>query len=244
MTSAPPAVDPANIAFLTDFDGTLIPYGGSSLQHVARNPVLPRLLAKLIDRTGGATAVVTGRGVAELDGLLEPLRLPVSGTHGAEFRATPDGPIELDHASGELDHLHQLCVAFVGNRPGVVIERKTLTLVLHFHDSPAFASPALDFAYGACREVAGFVPQAGRGVIEFKPIGADKGKGVQRVMARAPFAGRLPVFVGDDLPDEAGFAVVNDMGGISIRVGDGDSVAKYRLPNVEAVLAYIRTIAG
>lgn len=242
--TTPPSVDPAEIALMLDFDGTLIPYHTENLEAPRVDPALPGLLERLAERTGGATAVVTGRGIAELEALLGPVRLPISGTHGAEFRAHPDSEIELDVDSGGLDRIEAMCGDWVATRVGVTIQRKPLTLVLHFHDVPDMAVPALDFARAVCREVPDYEPQAGRGVVEFKPAGADKGQGVDRVMARPPFSGRVPVFIGDDLPDEAGFAVVNALGGISIRVGVGTSIARYRLADTRAVRAFLESVAA
>ena len=71
--------------------------------------------------------------------------------------------------------------------------------------------------------------------MELKPQGIDKGAAVRGFMQEAPFIGRIPVFVGDDLTDEKGFLAVNAMQGISVKVGEGASHAHYRLDSADAV---------
>jgi len=71
--------------------------------------------------------------------------------------------------------------------------------------------------------------------VEIKPAGIDKGTAVAEYLAESPFRGRHPVFIGDDLNDEHGFAEVNRLAGVSIKVGSGKSCARYRLTGVAAV---------
>jgi trehalose 6-phosphate phosphatase len=59
-----------------------------------------------------------------------------------------------------------------------------------------------------------------------------------------PFAGRRPVFIGDDLTDEKGFAVVNERNGVSIKVGGGDTLATMRVESVGELLEWLQGIAG
>ena len=85
--------------------------------------------------------------------------------------------------------------------------------------------------------------QLGKSVVELKPAGKDKGRALREFMAEPPFGGRTPVFVGDDASDELGFATVNQLGGHSIKVGAGDTVARWRLDNVHAVEQWLRSIS-
>ncbi len=83
----------------------------------------------------------------------------------------------------------------------------------------------------------------GKMVFELAPRGHNKGKAIDAMMQREPFAGRRPVFVGDDVTDEDGFHAVNAMRGISVRVGeDRDSAAAYSLGSVAAVQDWLESI--
>ncbi|PIP00318.1 trehalose-phosphatase [Pleomorphomonas carboxyditropha] len=247
----PPVVQPGKIALMLDFDGTLVPYASETRLIPEVDPRLPGLLERLVQRTGGATAIVSGRGVAEFDKLLGPIQLAISGAHGFEFRAAPNSPIEFGLAGENLnriveglERLFALSSAWAEKHRGVYVERKSLTVVLQFHDALEIADLACQFAFDTCKVMPDFALQAGRGVAEFRPVVADKGCGIGRLMARVPFSGRIPVFIGDDLADEAGFLIVNSLGGISIRVGPGESNAPYRLQDTREVLAFINSIAA
>lgn len=235
---------------MLDFDGTLVPYASETRLVPVIDPRLPDLLERLGKHTNGATAIVSGRGVNELQSLLGPLHLPILGTHGFEFRANPGAAIELESAETGardviegLDQLYARSSTWAKRYPGVSVERKALTLVVHFHDAPEMADLAYRFARETCNDIPGFALQAGRGVAEFRPANVDKGSAIKRLMGKPPFSGRKPIFIGDDLADEAGFSVVNSLGGISIKVGPGQSNAHFSLPSSQQVLAYLEAIS-
>jgi trehalose 6-phosphate phosphatase len=85
---------------------------------------------------------------------------------------------------------------------------------------------------------------AGKMVIELVPAGRDKGSAIRELLRAAPFAGRRPVFLGDDVTDEAGFRAVNDLRGVSVRVGGQDrpTAARYRVDNVVRVLQLLAAL--
>ena len=241
---APPALDPAEIALFLDFDGTLVPYAGAELLRMRVDPSLPPLLERLIVRTGGATALVSGRGVAELDALIAPVRLPISGTHGAELRPAADAGIEALFTAEGLDDLVALWTPIAGATPGVFLERKAMTLVVHYHGQPNLEDGIVARSRQIADQRTDYTPHFGIGLVEFTPTGADKAHGLARLMALRPFAGRRPVFLGDDVPDEAGFVAVDAAGGVSIRVGAGASAAAYRLADTDAVRDWLSGLAG
>ena len=59
----------------------------------------------------------------------------------------------------------------------------------------------------------------GKEMLELKRAGTNKGEAVRQLMKLPPFAGRMPVFIGDDVTDEAVFSVLPDMGGRAFSVG-------------------------
>lgn len=240
----PPEMAVAASALFLDFDGTLIPYGHGDITTPVIDAGLLDLLGLLAERSAEAMALVSGRGIAELDGLLAPARFAASGTHGAEYRLRPGGEIRLAHPVAGLERLTALALAWSEAHPGSFVEPKPLTVVLHFHGLPALEAPARAFAAEVLAGFPDLAPQLGRGLIEFKPRGADKGQGIARLMAEPPFRGRRPVFLGDDLADEAGFAAVNAAGGVSVKVGPGATAARYRLDDSHAVRRYLEMLAG
>ena len=83
----------------------------------------------------------------------------------------------------------------------------------------------------------------GKKVIEARPKGTDKGAAIAALMQKPPFKGRTPVFIGDDVTDEDGFRTVNAMGGVTVKVGLGQSAARFRLPDVAAVYDLLQRLA-
>lgn len=238
-------VDVATVAFFFDLDGTLAP--------LAPRPDAVRLprdtasvLARLLERTNGAIAVVSGRAIDEIDGLLAPLRMAAAGLHGAEIR----------HAGGELIRAEGHAIdtvliaamvsplhALVARHPGLLLENKGSALALHYRSAPELAGLARD----AMRALANlhaerFVLQPGKFVFELRPRHVSKGRAITTLLKEVPFAGRTPLFAGDDLTDEAGFADVNALGGITIKIGQGETCAHHRLPSPEALTAWLLTL--
>jgi trehalose 6-phosphate phosphatase len=230
---------PADAAIFLDFDGTLVEIT-SRPDHVALPPRLQDMLRRLTVRCGGALALVSGRRIAELDRFLKPLRLPAAGVHGLERRRA-DGrrvrratPRWMAAVLPELD-------TFAHAHPGVLVEKKRLSVAVHYRGAPA-ARPAVDALVDRVAGELGRRVRAehGKMVAELRPAGHDKGSAIAAFMTEAPFHGRRPVCLGDDLTDEAGFAVANRMGGLSIHVGHRtDTAATWTLPDVTAVHAWL-----
>jgi trehalose 6-phosphate phosphatase len=240
---APPRLRAADIALFLDVDGTLLEIEREpGAVHVSEQ--LCRILEDLQVATGGALALVSGRSLEQLDQLFSPLCLNAAGLHGLERRnlgwrverAAPDPAI--------FERAHKRLAAFVEATPGALLEDKGLTLALHYRNAPAAAGAAIALAKAAAAESDGaLVLLRGKMVCELKPPGADKGRAIVAFMAEPPFAGRLPVFAGDDMTDEAGFAAINRMGGISIRIGDSDpTAATFAYDDVRAVQTWLREL--
>jgi trehalose 6-phosphate phosphatase len=199
------------------------------------------LLQNLEARLSGALAIVSGRPITDLDALLAPLQTAAAGEHGAELRHVSKGPVEQSvdlpvSAAGQLRALNE-------QLPGTVLELKTASAALHFRAVPEHETAAIAGIRALAKEHAGYELMHGKMVAEFKPAGINKGIAIAQLAAQAPLAGRRPVFIGDDVTDEAGFVVVNELGGLSIRVGQTAATkARYNLADVTAVHRWLAEV--
>ncbi len=234
---------PGEIALFLDVDGTLL--------HIADRPdavAVDRgavaLLRGIHAATGGALALITGRALADVDRLFDPLVLPVAGQHGFERRDAAGRLHRHARPGVALDEARARCRDFGAARPGVLVEDKGLTLALHYRLAPGAEGEVGALAEAIAAGSGGALAiQRGKMVVELKPAGKDKGTAIAEFMAEPPFRGREPVFVGDDLTDEYGFSVVNGLGGVSVKVGDGPTEAAARLPDVAAVRVWLARLA-
>ena len=237
VTRTPRPPWPPEPAVFLDLDGTLIEIANRP-DAVRRTDRLDALLARLPAATGDAVAVVSGRGIADVDRLLTPFRLPVAGIHGLERRSA-DGkvhriPVDLDW----LHDAHRAMEHFVAAHPGLLLENKGVSLALHYRGRPELEDAVQQFVAELDLPAAA-ERLRGRKVIEIKPGQMNKGTAIRAFMSEPPFAGRTPVFAGDDVTDESGFAVVNELGGVSVKVGDGATAADWALPGVSHVLEWL-----
>lgn len=230
-------------AFFLDVDGTLVEIAARP-DLAEATPRLIELLRRLPARVGGAMALVSGRSIASLDQMLAPLALPLAGLHGLERR---DATGCVHHAMADEERLHGAkneLWAFAERHPGLLVEDKGPAVALHFR-----AAPALEAEVRArLEDIVARLGDAwcllrGKKVLEIKPTGRNKGSAIEEFMREAPFAGRVPVFIGDDVTDEAGFAAVNRLSGHSIGVGVGDdSQATWHIAEVGAVLDWLASL--
>ena len=237
----PPPLDDACALFL-DVDGTLLDFAPHP-DAVSVPAPLRDTLAGLHQRLGGAVALVSGRSLAVLDALFHPLQLPSAGLHGLQWRSVGRGSPAL--ASPEaLRRLYRDAEALARVHPGTVAEDKGSAIGLHWRQAPEYGPAMQAFAEAALPALPGYRLQHGDHVVELRPDGADKGDAISALLDDAPFRGRRPVFVGDDLTDEHGFAVVNDRGGVSVLVGAREpSAARHALGDVAAVHAWLHRAA-
>ena len=211
---------PPNAALLLDMDGTLIDIARTP-DSVVVPPELPPTLRRLRAHLGDALAVVTGRPIDQIDALLPDTPFAVAGEHGAAIRHAPGNRIlrvELaDPPAAWLEEAERL----VASIEGALLERKAHGFVLHYRMAPA-AGPMLRAALD--RMLAGhtdrFVIMSALMAWEVKPTGVDKATAVTALMARAPFVGRVPVYIGDDVTDEDGMRAARALGGLGWRVQD------------------------
>lgn len=237
--SAPPPLAALDHAFFLDIDGTLLEIAPTP-SAVRVDSQLGPLIARLHEAAAGALALISGRRIADIDALFPALALPVAGQHGIERR---DATGSIHHHSPpqrELDLMRREMAALAAAHPGVLFEDKGATLALHFRAVPAAGAPLRDALEPLLAALgADFRLQPGKMVLELKPAGKDKGTAVAEFLQEAPFAGRRPVFLGDDVTDEYGFRVVDARGGYAVKVGEGDSAAPWRLADVSAVRRWL-----
>jgi len=205
-------------AILLDVDGTLLDIAATP-GDVEVPTRLKRALAILAERTNGAVAFVSGRPLANLDHLFAPLRLATISGHGAEMRL-PGAEPEIRASDPLSAELRKDLVAIAAGTEGVVLEDKGYSIALHYRLARAHGrdlEAAVKRVCAADPSTVEVLP--GKAVIEVKRRAFNKGTGIRELMRRAPFRGRRPVFVGDDVTDEAAFAVLPEFHGMGFSVG-------------------------
>jgi len=209
-----------NTAIFLDVDGTLLDIAPRP-QEVVVPAKLRGTLQKLYRNLGGAIAFVSGRPLSDIDRIFAPLRFPAVGGHGAELRPQHDGKIHTrEHAQFD-PQLKMALYEVTRIGPGIIFEDKDYSVALHYRLAPQLGGDVMD-AVSAVWERFGKIPfeiLPGKAVIEIKPRGFDKGSGLRALMEHAPFKGRRPVFIGDDVTDHAAFAALPEFSGIGFSVG-------------------------
>lgn len=234
-------VRPSETAFFLDVDGTLLGFKDRPEDVVADADLLD-LLERLGTAAGGAVALVSGRMVGDLDRIMAPLVLPAGGVHGADLRFA-DGRREV-FAGAALTEIRGKTEAFVAAHEGLRFEDKGgTTFAIHYRLAPDRADAVARFL----RDVVtgqDLMVQHGKMVAEVKPRGCHKGLAIEALMHSPPFAGRVPLFIGDDLTDEYGFAAVNEVDGVSIKVGGEEekTIARHRLVDTIDVREFLEVI--
>jgi trehalose 6-phosphate phosphatase len=210
---------PAQAALFLDFDGTLVEIAERP-DAVVVPPDLPGLLERLSAQLGGALAIVSGRPLLELDHFL-PVAIAKAGNHGAVLRPVPDGPVEQPALASPPAAWRAKAGAFAEAFPGAFIEDKAHGFVLHFRQAPE-AGPEGGMLLSSLVAEApeDFALMPAHMAWEVTPRSVSKGTAVAYLMSRSPFAGRVPVFIGDDVTDEAGMAVAREAGGLGLRLQD------------------------
>ncbi|WP_158543457.1 trehalose-phosphatase [Dyella solisilvae] len=226
-------------AMFLDVDGTLIDFADRPEQ-VCVDARLRELLDDLYATLDGALALVSGRSLDDLDDLFSHPPWAMAGLHGLELRCA-DGRYRGVHIGAARRSLvRDIAGNIAASLPGVSLEDKGMAMALHCRTAPRQFVALRERVEAMLPELAGYEMQAGNLVVELKPEGMDKGKVVASLLAGWPFSGRLPVYVGDDLTDEHGFATANLECGLSVRVGVREpSLAHFSLPEPAAARAWL-----
>lgn len=241
--SAPPLpapdTDARGWALFLDVDGTLLELA-SHPDAVVVPPALRDLLPRLQSALGGALALVSGRRLADLDRIFAPLTFDAAGAHGAEWRRAGDvsrRPTDAAAIAVIADRLRQVARDW----PGSMVEEKGFSVAFHYRNAELAEADAR-------RLVQGVVPpgetsyrlMAGKKVVEIVAHAVGKGEAICHLLSRPPFAGRRPVFAGDDVTDEDGFRAVNALDGYTIHVGEGmETAARWRVPDVGTLRSWL-----
>jgi trehalose 6-phosphate phosphatase len=208
------------VALFLDVDGTLLDIGPSPSE-----VQVPRELVTVLEsaRAGldGAVALISGRPIADLDRLFAPLRIAAAGQHGIELRLAPEGAVDAMPASPPDAGLRRAVRELAASHPGVRVEDKGRSLAVHYRDAPSCGEALSRALEGLLARSPGWLAlRRGKMVLELRDRRFSKASAVEEFLRHPPFAGRLPVFVGDDVTDEDGFAAVERHGGIAMPVGE------------------------
>lgn len=231
-----PLLTTAHALFL-DFDGTLTELAARPEAVRIASGLIPTL-ASLHTHLEGALAIVTGRRASDIDGFLSPLLLPLASEHGAQYRL--EG--ETSHPAvlpPDLEPVLRAAYELAARHPGLLVEPKRASVALHYRQAPQLEELCHDTLARAMWPVEGVELLRGKCVFEVKPRGIHKGQAIVDFMTQPPFAGRTPVFVGDDVTDEAGFAAVQALGGWGIKVGEGPTMAQHRCMTPAALRGWL-----
>lgn len=219
-------------AVFVDFDGTLVAIAATPDAILVPGDLATRLGA-LAERLDGRLALISGRATGDLERHLGSLPFARAGSHGLD-RYTADGE-ELGAPPEPIPAAASDAMRAFAEHPGILYEAKPHGGALHYRAAPELAHEVNELAERLAHDH-GLSVKLGKCVTELVRPGADKGAAVRAFMGDADFAGAVPVFVGDDLTDEDGFAAAADLGGFGVLVGDPrPTAATYRLASVTDV---------
>jgi trehalose 6-phosphate phosphatase len=231
-------------AILLDIDGTILDFAPAPRQ-VSVPAGLPQTLTRICSVTGGALALVSGRSIDDIDLIFSPLRLAAIGVHGAEMRTGGNAPVQT-RAVPLSETLKSRLAKVAELGPGILVEDKGYSVALHYRLAPASEPDVLS----AIRTICAGVPQeaveilSGKFVVDIKPAAINKGDAVLALMQYAPFAGRHPIFIGDDLTDLSVFDVVPKFGGRAYSVGGITADVDGHFETPEVVRSWLARIAA
>ena len=230
------------IALFLDFDGVLADIAPTPDSVEVGSRTITRLQS-LNSALDGALAVVSGREIEALDRLLAPLNLAIAGDHGNARRRADGATVLLNGAAiAAAAALYEEMAGRFGDDPRIVVEHKPSAVALHYRLAPERATECIEAMRAAVRLRPELSLIEGKMVVEGRAAGANKGAAIRGFMSEPPFEARTPVFMGDDLTDEEGFAVAQDFGGAGIKVGSGDTAAHYRIGDTADVGAVLDAV--
>nr|WP_162623766.1 trehalose-phosphatase [Paracoccus saliphilus] len=241
MTSPPPL--PADAALFLDFDGCLVEIAHRP-DAVVVAPALRDRLTRLHRRLDGALALISGRDVADLRGHLVDFPGTVAGSHGSELSHSPDQIEALHQQPFDAPGLHRAARELAAPHPSVLVEEKPHGVAMHYRKDPALQGFVEDAMHALAEQNPHLMLQPAKMALELRPAGVGKDTVLARLMEMPPFAGRMPVFAGDDTTDEPAMAEAQSRGGFAIKIGDGHTAARHRLSDPAALAAWLDASLG
>lgn len=242
-TQARPATGRDSWCLFLDVDGTLLEFA-SAPDAVHVDGALRSLLLQVARTLEGAVALVSGRAIAEIDRLFAPPQWPAAGLHGLERRDARGHLCRHATRSGRLDKARLELLRLANRTPGVLLEDKGESIAVHYRAAPEQEPVLRRLVDQVASELApGYHVLDGSRVLEIKPSVATKADAVRAFMQEAPFTGRRPIYVGDDVTDLDGFAAVDQGGGLSVAVGDRVE-AQLRLASPSEVRGLLANLAA
>jgi len=226
------------MALFLDFDGTLAPLQDDA-QAVALPDGLDRVLTRLKSRLGLGPILISGRDLDDLS-TRTPHSLHRIGNHGLR-QAVPGAASDV-HALSPPPGLADPLTAIMAAHPGSFAEPKASVIAVHYRAAPEHADGLRAALSALPLSAYGYHLEAGKMIFELKPDGASKGAALSRVMADYPDL--TPVMFGDDTTDEAAMSAAQELGGLGIKVGAGETVADMRLNTCQAVHTLLRQWAA
>lgn len=238
----PPSALLRDAALFLDFDGTIVSLAARP-DAIQVDDDLKQLMQTLHRILNGRVAIISGRPVAEIRHYLQNDEIVVAGSHGLEL-SWPDGSAWTLSPPPELVHLNAELESLATHYPGILIEKKPFGVAIHYREAPEAQEMCRQRAIDLSQRT-GLRLQTGKMVFELKAPGADKGTAIDKLMSAPPMLGYMPIFLGDDDTDEAGFSAVERMGGAGILIGPmRRTAASYALPDVHNAIAWLKTVEG
>ncbi|WP_155859226.1 MULTISPECIES: trehalose-phosphatase [Acinetobacter calcoaceticus/baumannii complex] len=226
-----------NYCLFLDIDGTLAPFQINPEHSFIPNTTL-EIIKKIIQLNIPVIAV-TGRDVDTASKLLHPVKTPIAGLHGLDIYFDSDKYIRPDLSQINFKKLKQDIIKSCEKYPELLIEDKGYSIALHYRKNPDLENYAINIMQDINADYPHLKLNKGKFVIELIPNQADKGKAIEIILNHLDLPSTLPIFIGDDLTDESGFVFINQQSGLTIKVGSGETQAKYRLKDIDNVANFL-----
>jgi len=228
------------LAIFLDIDGTLIPHANHP-----NNIIVPKnlkfLLYNLRNKLNGALALISGRMVKDIQNIINPLKLSVSGIHGLEY-TNELGEYLINDIEPLPLYIYEKLFKFSKNYPGSFIEKKNISVALHYRNAPGMEKKAINFINRLICD-SNLKLLKGNKVLELVPKNSNKGNAINFFMKKQAFSNKIPIYIGDDVTDEYGFEFVNNLGGYSIKVGyENNTLANFFIKDTKSVIKFLNFV--